>query len=416
MKNYAQSFFAESFVLYNTCMKRFFILSTLSLLLTSILAFTLFVALPHNTFAAPIYAPFEVSGWIPYWRTDLGTADTAKHFDSIIEVNPFVYTLRSDGTLLDNGKLDTEPWVSFITKAKESHVRVIPTVMTSNGALVDSLLRDQEKRAAHIKILVDTVYNNGFDGIDIDYEGKYASTKPYFSLFLKELYAAMGNRWVMCTIESRTPDKDRFNVIPPNIEFANDLKEINRYCDRVRVMAYDQQQIDLRLNESTPGPYFPVSDSRWVDKVLTLMSKDISKGKLVLGVPTYGYEYEVTAYSNAFTYNLLWSFNPGYALPIAESLSIAPTRNAAGEVSFAYVPTTTPSLIPNNQYVSLIAQALASGFNSNYTFRVMWWSDAGAVADKIALAKKHGIKGVAIFKLDGGQDPTIWDVLPKIAR
>lgn len=42
---------------------------------------------------------------------------------------------------------------------------------------------------------------------------------------------------------------------------------------------------------------------------------------------------------------------------------------------------------------------------------MMWWSDSLAVAQKIALAKQLGIKGVAIFKFDGGEDQGVWELL-----
>jgi spore germination protein YaaH len=44
--------------------------------------------------------------------------------------------------------------------------------------------------------------------------------------------------------------------------------------------------------------------------------------------------------------------------------------------------------------------------------RYMTWSDSGAIAQKVALAKRLGIRGVAIFKLDGGEDQAMWNVLP----
>jgi len=70
------------------------------------------------------------------------------------------------------------------------------------------------------------------------------------------------------------------------------------------------------------------------------------------------------------------------------------------------------SAIPNSVNVAAAATTLAQLTNTNHTFRMMVWSDAQAVQDKIALAKKLGVRGVSVFKFDGGQDPSIWGVLP----
>jgi peptidoglycan hydrolase-like protein with peptidoglycan-binding domain len=39
------------------------------------------------------------------------------------------------------------------------------------------------------------------------------------------------------------------------------------------------------------------------------------------------------------------------------------------------------------------------------------WSDAEAIKQKMELAKELGVRGVAIFKIDDGQDPELWNVL-----
>ena len=82
--------------------------------------------------------------------------------------------------------------------------------MWSDPDAIHAVLSDPKKRKEHIAMIVDEVQANDFDGIDIDYEGKYAKTRPHFSQFLKELYAAMGDKWVQCTIESRTPLDSRY--------------------------------------------------------------------------------------------------------------------------------------------------------------------------------------------------------------
>jgi spore germination protein len=135
----------------------------------------------------------------------------------------------------------------------------------------------------------------------------------------------------------------------------------------------------------------PVADLKWVEKTVKLALKTISKNKVVIGVATYGYEYEATPLvEDGYRYDLLWNFNPGYASDLAMQLNITPQRNSAGELSFIYVSTTTP--------------AISKAFN------ILWWSDASAIKDKINLAKRLGVRGVAIFKIDGGADPAMWSL------
>src|SRR3989344_4958811 len=220
-----------------------------SMKLARVFVVAVFLLVPVATNAA-MYKSFEVSGWIPYWRAATGTVDVLPHLDTLTEVNPFVYSLKSDGTLLDNGKLDEEPWLTLRAEAKNKNVRFIPTVMTSGSELLHSLLSDTRSRIALEDTLANLVKEKGFDGIDIDFEGKKAETRDYFSTFLKGLAMRMKDKWIMCTIESRTPIVDRYYGITPPPDattYANDFKAIGKYCDRVRIMAYDQQSIDLKL-------------------------------------------------------------------------------------------------------------------------------------------------------------------------
>lgn len=373
-----------------------------------------------------MYKPFEVSGWIPYWRAATGTADVLPNLSTLTEVNPFVYTLKSDGTLLDNGKLDEEPWLTLRAEAKKKNVRFIPTVMTSNSELLHALLSNTKQRIALEDRITALVKEKGFDGIDIDFEGKKAATRDYFSTFLKGLAIRMPKHWIMCTIEARTPVADRYygTTPPPDATlYANDFKAINKYCDRVRLMAYDQQGVDVKLATqyaSSSQLYAPVGDPTWVEKAVNLAAKDISKKKLMIGIPTYGYEFGVTVYAGPeYVYDLLWTFNSRYATETAAQYGIMPYRTPWGEMAFSYSPTATSTSSGQATSTASIfgiatahaATDFAQAYNSNLGFRLMVWPDAESVRQKVALAKRLGVRGISIFKLDGGQDLNIWSVL-----
>ncbi|MEK7115538.1 MAG: glycosyl hydrolase family 18 protein [Patescibacteria group bacterium] len=369
---------------------------------------------------APMAPSLEVSGWIPYWRKATGTEEALAHLDAFKEINPFGYTVKRDGTLADTAKMDEEPWTTLITLAKERKIRVIPTVMWSDTEAIHRILSNTKTRIALEDEIAALVKQKSFDGIDIDFEGKRAETKQYFSTFLKGLYQRMGKKWVMCTIEARTPLDSRYDTIPKNIEYANDFVAINKYCDRVRIMTYDQGAIDVKLNRARMAPYIPVADPAWVEKVITLTAKTIPKKKLSIGIATYGYEYKVTKLSEyGYRYDLEWAFNPRYALELATSLGITPTRTGSNEIGFMYTPAQVSTETSGNDASSGsgntgLSSAVAENQPSSQiqgATNILVWSDAKAIKDKIDLAKRLGVRGVAIFKIDGGADPAIWDAL-----
>lgn len=369
---------------------------------------------------AGAHAALEVSGWLPYWKTKESIAGAKEHIDVLSVVHPFVFTVAKAGTIKYVNSSSKKPFQTFTKSAQSEGVLVVPTIMTADTSTVYSLLSDKKKRKKHIDAIIKTVKSGKFDGIDIDYEGKSSRTAPYFALFLEELKDALGDKMLSCTIEARTPPESLYHIVPDSIEYANDYDAINEHCDKVNIMAYDQQRADIKLNKARKGlPYAPVSDTDWVEKVIAFTVKDIDKEKLNIGVATYGYEWQVSVEPEQFArYTKLWSLNPSYALTLAKDLGITPTRNNGGEIGFSYIATTSkqkvtgsvPKKTKEGDVASLKALATANKTGEPVVLNVVTWTDAESVAQKVALAEKYGLQGIALFRIDGGEDPAIWNL------
>jgi spore germination protein YaaH len=356
-------------------------------------------------------ATFDKAVWIPYWRKTEGASTTLQNLKVLTQISPFAFELQSDGTIKNALKIEEEPWPTLIAEAKKKKIKVYPSILSypqNATAKYDFyiLLAQRKSRAAHVKAIAALVKKNKFDGIDIDYENKSAETRPYFSAFLTELATALhkDKKQLICTIEARTPPESRYATtsqeVLSKVEYSNDYKVIGKVCDQVRIMAYDQAGDDAQLtnqNKSAGNTYKPVADIGWIKKVVTLAMWDIPAKKIILGMPTYGYKYEIIPQVGTTTvsYSRIGSMNFNYADALAKSLNIIPTRNSAGELSFTY---STSTDVNGNQLGS-------------YKQYLVWYSDAQAIADKIKIAKLYKLGGVAVFKIDGGNDPLVWEVL-----
>jgi spore germination protein YaaH len=72
-------------------------------------------------------------------------------------------------------------------------------------------------------------------------------------------------------------------------------------------------------------------------------------------------------------------------MTLAQTMNVAPTRNAGGEMSYTYT--------------------------SGTSTRLVWFTDNISINSKILLAKQYKLKGVALFKIDGDGDPLLWNTL-----
>ena len=374
-------------------------------------------------FAFGASTDLEVAGWIPYWQDSQGIKDARRHLDSIDVIYPFAYTVTTQGSLRDQAGLTDKEWKTFIRVAQRKNIEIIPTVMWSDGASIHTVLSDEKLRKAHIKEIVSMVEDGEYDGVGIDYEAKKSETIDAFSTFLNELKDALGDKILTCTIEARTPPDSLYKEIPEMITYANDYTEIGKHCDRIEIMAYDQQRVDHKLNKEKSGlPYLPVADSDWVRKVVKLALEDLPKEKVILGIPTYGTHYAVTVAPDWFRdYTRIGALNKPDILALAKKNRVTPTRNKAGELSFSYLPKTSkvklkssldiPKDTQKGDIIAARALAYANKTGKEVTFNIASYQDAEAMKEKIDLAHEFGLRGVAFFKFDGEEDQKVWKYL-----
>jgi spore germination protein YaaH len=362
-------------------------------------------------------APLVYGAWVPFWASQPGEEDIAVHLNSLNEVSPFSYEIGANGSLVDDLNINDGSWNGWFSAIKDLNVKVIPTIAWFDTNGIYNLLSNTKSRQAEEDNIAALVQAQDFDGIDIDFEAMSPATRPYYSLFIEGLAMRLhpAGKMLTCSVVPRTPPDQIYTTVPANIVYPESYPVLNQYCDEVRLEAYDQETADLTLDASKGDGtfYAPVADPTWVKSVIQYALQYISPKKIMLGVPTYGYEYEVSWANDETTYQRVRSWDYFGAMDRADGLGIQPARDNADELSFTFASSTyiaePPILVTTVPSAMPLALATVDP-NASTTFFVSF-PDAQSVADKVALAKQFGLRGVILFKADGDMDPAIWNAL-----
>lgn len=313
----------------------------------------------------------SVSAYAVPWDRDQGLASVRAHAGQLDQISPVWYTPQDDGTLVRNMATDTDSFVSIV---RDAEATLVPSVSNFrdggwDGELVAGILEDEDLTESHVSAIVSTVLQQGWDGIDIDYESLPADTRTSYASFL----ALLGDRLrandkvLSVTVQAKASQE---GAAP--FHRAQDYREIGLAADTVRIMAYDHHWAG-----SQHGPLAPLD---WVQSVLDFAVTKVEPAKVSLGIAAYGYD---------------WGASGGEVISSSEALTLA--QRVGAEVRW-----------DEQSRSPWFAYADSQGVQ-----HTVWFENGRSAAAKLRLAEAFDIGGVFLWRL-GGEDADVWRHLDEI--
>lgn len=218
-----------------------------------------------------------VYGYSPYW-----TSDTYLHFNLMTHLVCFSVDVNADGSL-NNSHGFPGTWAWDIAHAHRNGVKVELVATCFNSTTIHSVLTTGATNA--INNLVAMAVGAGIEGVNIDFESVSGSDKANLTTFMQSLSAACHSQGMSTSIA--TPAVDWSN--------AFDYSALADTTGGMFIMAYDYSW----SGSSVAGPVSPLTgwgtyNVRWTENNYLTYSGG-QRGKLILGLPYYGYEWPTTS-------------------------------------------------------------------------------------------------------------------------
>jgi spore germination protein YaaH len=224
----------------------------------------------------------SVLGYLPYWTYGSVTLQ----FDKLHVLAYFGAALSSDGSIGETHHWGTKSMDDLIATAHKFNVKVILTATNFSKSSIHSLLSSDSWSKNAIQNLVKIVYENGGDGINVDFEGLDVADKSLFVAFVSGLKNEM----------EKAVAGSHVSVATPAVDFSGafDYDKLAGACDGLMIMGYG-----YHWQGGPPGPVSPLdSSSKWgkyslawtIGDYLTYAGEQ-NKDKIILGLPLYGFDW-----------------------------------------------------------------------------------------------------------------------------
>ncbi len=357
--------------------------------------------------AAPPVSPVA-SGWLPSWATSAALAAVEANDDLFSDASPFWYSARASGGSVDiTTSVSAATRADTLTRLRSRDIAVIPSVADQSGAReMAAILKVPSARRAHVDQLVTLVMDNGFDGVELDYErfafsdgsSTWGTTRPAWVAFVTELAAALHDRGRLLAL-----------AVPPMYDgtssstsgyWVYDYAGVAGSVDSLRIMTYD-------YSVARPGPIAPLAFLR---RTLSYAVTAFPADRIRMGVPAYG---RVWTARRADGSPSITGTCPASGVPGTRSFRAAAARSfiegeASSDVVFRFDAATGEQVATfSTEYTGVSAGGWTTTCVVDHE---AWWVDARGVEARLPLVQEFGLAGVAIWHL-GGVEAGSWQVM-----
>jgi spore germination protein YaaH len=317
----------------------------------------------------------QVIGSLPVWNLAGGTTTIVQHADVFTAASPSLYEVGPTGEVTLRQQPPGVVAPAQLDALRREGIPIVPTISNTRDGnwdtpLIQAVLHDPDLVARHIDAIVSLVREQGFAGVDIDYEDLAAADRDVFTQFIERLADALHAEDRTLTVDVFAKDTDA-GYDERNL--AQDYAALGAAADQVRLMAYD-----WHWQTSGAGPIAPAD---WVGRVLTYAVHEIPAHKVVLGIPTYGY-----------------SWGPESAQLVSWLQSYALSRAHGAQVNW--------DMTAQSPWFSYV--------DDQGSEQTVWFENAYSVKAKLELAESYRIGGVFLW-LVGHEDDGLWPIVSGFA-
>jgi spore germination protein len=301
---------------------------------------------------------------------------------SVSVVGPQSYRVDAEG------KLTGEVPASILAIAGRHRIPVMPLIVNPgwNLELFHKLVNNSAARARMIASMVSLGKQHGYWGWQFDFEQIHVKDRDSLSRFYREAAAALHANGMKISIAVYPDPGDLHNASEYHtwlwdyLVGAYDLKALADAGDFITVMTY--------LQHTPRTPPGPVGGLPYMERVIrTALAKGVAPHQLSLGIAFFSMHWRTEWSAERKGYS--WGRGLGWrgVSDLVQKAGATPRWDSVQGASWAR-------------------------WEKNGVFEYAWIEDAAALAPKLELQKRYGLRGISVWRI-GQEDPEAWKQLTR---